>query len=79
MNATSANGIKSGFNSFLTFAPLTYVPIQKNLIDKSLLEEKHVAWLNHYHNRCLELVGKYLQEQGMQEEYNYLAEACTPL
>lgn len=37
-----------------------------------------VKWLNSYHNRCLEVVGKYLQEKDKQEEYNFLAEACTP-
>jgi len=70
---------ESGAKNFLAFSPLTYVPVQKDLIDKSLLAEKHIHWLNSYHNRCLELVGKYLQERNLQEEYNFLAQACTPL
>ncbi|KAI1723199.1 metallopeptidase family m24 domain-containing protein [Ditylenchus destructor] len=74
----SAGPLPSGAKDYLTFSPLTLVPIQKSLIMKDLLEPKHIHWLNAYHNRCLEVVGKYLQEQGLQEEYNYLAEACLP-
>uniref|UniRef100_A0A914I4B9 Xaa-Pro aminopeptidase n=1 Tax=Globodera rostochiensis TaxID=31243 RepID=A0A914I4B9_GLORO len=69
----------SSSGSFITFAPLTFVPVQKSLLLRELLEQREIDWLNHYHNQCLEAVGRYLQEKGMQEEYNFLAEACTPL
>uniref|UniRef100_A0A183BY83 Peptidase_M24 domain-containing protein n=1 Tax=Globodera pallida TaxID=36090 RepID=A0A183BY83_GLOPA len=68
----------SSSGSFITFAPLTFVPVQKSLLLRELLEQREIDWLNHYHNQCLEAVGRYLQEKGMQEEYNFLAEACTP-
>lgn len=29
-----------------------------------------IHWLNGYHNACLELVGRYLQEKGMQASFN---------
>ena len=76
-----AKGLPSGATNFLAFAPLTLVPIQKNLIIREQLEQKHVRknifmvlkafafqidWINRYHNACLESVGRYLQEKGMQ-------------
>ncbi|CAD5209001.1 unnamed protein product [Bursaphelenchus xylophilus] len=74
-----ATNLESGAKNFLAFASLTWVPIQKTLINKDLLTTEELSWLNEYHNKCLEITGKYLQEKGLQEEYNYLAEACTPL
>jgi hypothetical protein len=37
-----AKGLASGATNYLAFAPLTLVPIQKNLIIREQLEEKHV-------------------------------------
>uniref|UniRef100_A0A915LY57 Aminopeptidase n=1 Tax=Meloidogyne javanica TaxID=6303 RepID=A0A915LY57_MELJA len=73
-----AKNLQSGAKNFLEFEVLTFVPIQKNLIVRELLEQKHIDWLNNYHNKCFSVVGRFLQEKGMQEEYNFLAEACTP-
>nr|CAD2183748.1 unnamed protein product [Meloidogyne enterolobii] len=73
-----AKNLQSGSKNFLEFEVLTFVPIQKNLIVRELLEQKHIDWLNNYHNKCFSVVGRFLQEKGMQEEYNFLAEACTP-
>jgi len=38
-----AEGLGSGVTDYLTFVPLTYVPIQKNLIERSMLDERHVS------------------------------------
>ncbi|CAK5112256.1 unnamed protein product [Meloidogyne enterolobii] len=73
-----AKNLQSGSKNFLEFEVLTFVPIQKNLIVRELLAQKHIDWLNNYHNKCFSVVGRFLQEKGMQEEYNFLAEACTP-
>uniref|UniRef100_A0A1I8BRX5 AMP_N domain-containing protein n=1 Tax=Meloidogyne hapla TaxID=6305 RepID=A0A1I8BRX5_MELHA len=61
-----AKNLKSGYKNFLEFEVLTFVPIQKNLIVRELLEQKHIDWLNNYHNKCFSIVGRYLQEKGMQ-------------
>lgn len=37
-----AKGLRSNATNFLAFKPLTYVPIQKSLIDKSLLTGEEV-------------------------------------
>uniref|UniRef100_A0A915D649 Xaa-Pro aminopeptidase n=1 Tax=Ditylenchus dipsaci TaxID=166011 RepID=A0A915D649_9BILA len=78
ISASNKTALPSGADNYLTFSPLTLVPIQKNLIIKDLLEPRHINWLNSYHNKCLEVVGKYLGEHNLQEEYNHLAQACTP-
>lgn len=35
--------------SFLGFERLTHIPIQKKLMDVSLLTDAEVAWINEYH------------------------------
>ncbi|CAD5206255.1 unnamed protein product [Bursaphelenchus okinawaensis] len=74
-----AKNLDSDSKDFLTFQSLTWVPIQKTMINKELMTAEEINWLNEYHNKCLEKTGKYLQEKGLQEEYNFLAQACTPL
>lgn len=42
--AVNSDSLPSQATNFITFAPLTFVPIQKNLIIKKLLEPKHVSF-----------------------------------
>ena len=39
------------------FDRLTHIPIQKKLIDVSLLTDKEIAWINQYHADVLNRVG----------------------
>ncbi|VDM45505.1 unnamed protein product [Toxocara canis] len=71
--------LRSGAENFLTFKPLTLVPVQKSLIDKTLLTPKEIDWLNAYHAECLKKVGDYLLKDGKKVEYDWLKEACSPL
>lgn len=57
---------------FLTFEPLTLVPIQQKMIDASLLTQKEIDWLNDYHSKCRDIVGPELQRQGKTAAYQYL-------
>ena len=41
---------------FLGFEPLTFVPLEKKLIDDALLTEKEKKWIEGYHKRCEELI-----------------------
>jgi Xaa-Pro aminopeptidase len=41
----------------LGFDRLTHIPIQKKLIDVSLLTDKEIAWINQYHADVLSKVG----------------------
>uniref|UniRef100_A0A915AB89 Xaa-Pro aminopeptidase 1 n=1 Tax=Parascaris univalens TaxID=6257 RepID=A0A915AB89_PARUN len=75
----NAPNLRSGAENYLTFEPLTYVPVQKSLIDKTLLTQKEVEWLDAYHRTCLSKVGEYLLKDGKKEEYEWLEKACSPL
>jgi len=57
---------------FLTFLPITVVPIQTKLINVSMLTQKEVDWVNEYHEMCLKLVGPELQKAGRQDAYDWL-------
>jgi Xaa-Pro aminopeptidase len=41
----------------LGFDRLTHIPIQKKLIDVSLLTDKEIAWINQYHADVFSKVG----------------------
>jgi Xaa-Pro aminopeptidase len=76
-----ANTKFKNFNAkpFLTFEPLTYVPIQRELIDKSLLDASEIEWINSYHKKCLDLTGARLKEQNKTDVYNWLIENTKEL
>lgn len=48
------------FGEFLCFETLTLCPIDTRCIERSLLREDEVAWLNAYHAQVRERVGKHL-------------------
>ncbi|WKX90549.1 hypothetical protein Q1695_009413 [Nippostrongylus brasiliensis] len=62
---------------FLGFRALTLAPIQTDLIDKSLLTETEVEWLNSYHDQVLFTVGGYLEKNGKAAELKWLEEQCA--
>ena len=59
------NGIK--FNN------LTYVPIDKSLIIKKLLNKKEILWLNQYHQLVYNKLKKYMNKK----ELILLKESCS--
>ncbi len=65
---------KSGTPLF-KFKALTLVPIDKSLIDKYLLDQEELAWLNSYHREVLQAYA----EQLSGEEKTWLEKACAPL
>ncbi len=48
--------------SWLRFEPLTWIPLDRRLIDATRLEEAERAWLRAYHERCREVLGPLLAE-----------------
>ncbi|XP_043266621.1 xaa-Pro aminopeptidase ApepP-like [Venturia canescens] len=48
---------------FLTFETVTLVPIQTSLLDRSLLTDFEISYLNSYHTKCLEVLRPLLQGQ----------------
>lgn len=59
----------------LGFETLTYVPIEKRLIDKSMLSDREVEWLNGYHAKVLALIGPQLEG----DDREWLERQCAPL
>jgi Xaa-Pro aminopeptidase len=59
----------------LGFETLTFVPIDKRLIDASMLSDRELNWLNDYHAEVLALIGPQLQG----EEKKWLERQCAPL
>ena len=56
----------------LAFRPLTLVPFDTRLLDRSLLSTAEIDWLNHYHAQVVEQIGPALNLA----EQLWLAEAC---
>ncbi|MBH5321187.1 aminopeptidase P family protein [Aurantiacibacter sediminis] len=60
---------------WLGFETLTFVPIEKRLVDRSLLSEAEVAWWNDYHAKVREVLAPQLEGDNLA----WLEDACQPL
>lgn len=60
----------------LKFEPLTLVPIDSRLINKYLLSEGEISWLNDYHAKVWLSLKDLINDE---EVKNWLEEACFPL
>lgn len=67
--------MEDGKTPAMKFETVTLVPIDKRLIDVSLMEDAELKWLNDYHKRVEREVGPYLDPA----EKKWLKEACAPL
>ncbi|HZG07436.1 MAG TPA: aminopeptidase P family protein [Allosphingosinicella sp.] len=61
--------------SLLGFDTLTFAPIDRTLVEVSLLSAQERQWLNDYHARVLEVVGPQLDGEALA----WAREACAPL
>lgn len=68
-------GNKNFYGQFMHFETLTFVPFDRKGIDKNLLSEDELAWLNDYHASVYEKISPFLTN----EEAEWLKEACRPL
>ncbi|KAJ1959075.1 hypothetical protein GGI12_004530 [Dipsacomyces acuminosporus] len=59
----------SGGAGYLTFEPVTLVPIQKKLIQSGLLSEDEKKWLDAYHQKVWEKVSPLLEEGSLGYEW----------
>ena len=51
----------SEFGNFNCFKTVTLCPFEKKLIDKNLLDEKEIKWLNDYHSLVFKKLSPYLK------------------
>lgn len=68
-------GNKNFYGQFMHFETLTFVPFDRKGIDKGLLSEDELAWLNDYHASVYDKISPFLTN----EEAEWLKEACRPL
>jgi Xaa-Pro aminopeptidase len=61
--------------SMLDFETLTYVPIDRNLIDPSLMSSEELAWLNAYHAETLRRLSPHVSVECAR----WLKGACAQL
>jgi Xaa-Pro aminopeptidase len=54
---------------------LTFAPIDKTLVDASLLNRDELRWWDAYHAKVLEVVGPQLEGEALA----WVTEACAPL
>ena len=67
--------VPGGDKEMLGFETLTYVPIEKKLIDASMLSDRELDWLNIYHAQVVALIGAQLAG----EDKAWLERQCAPL
>ena len=60
---------------FLGFECLTYVPIDRTLVDKCLLTESEIEWWDSYHAKVLAILGPQLDG----DDLAWLERHCAPL
>jgi len=67
--------VPGGDKEMLGFDTLTFVPIEKRLIDVSMLSDRELEWLNDYHAEVLAKIGPQLEG----EDKAWLETQCAPL
>jgi Xaa-Pro aminopeptidase len=67
--------IEGAEKTVLGFETLTFAPIDRNLIDLSLLSEEERQWVDDYHAKVLTIVGPQLEGEAR----DWLWEQCRPL
>jgi Xaa-Pro aminopeptidase len=69
-----AQAIEGGERKMMAFETLTYAPIDRHLIETSLLTRDELHWLDQYHGRVLKLVGPLMQGEALV----WLKDVCAP-
>lgn len=62
---TVEKDIEGAEGRYLGFEPLTFVPINRRLIERGLLTDSEVAWLDAYHARVREIVAPQLEGEDL--------------
>jgi Xaa-Pro aminopeptidase len=66
---------KHGDRAMLSFETLSFAPIDRKLIDTSLLTRSELQWLDAYHADVLRKLGKLVSPDAR----HWLQQACTPI
>ena len=74
---TSSDRVKR--DAYLGFEVLTMVPLCRCLIATQMLTEEERTWVDSYHETVLQKIGEKLQEKKLNDELQWLKDACLPL
>ncbi|XP_063893288.1 xaa-Pro aminopeptidase 1 [Helicoverpa armigera] len=66
-------------NGFLGFNEATLIPYEPKLIDKSMLTEYEIQWLNWYNDRIRKEVGPELKSRGLTDVYYWMMNNTIPI
>ena len=69
------NENRSAYGQFLSFETLTLCPIEKRLINRGLLNNEELEWLNSYHRRVFEALKPGLEGDVLK----WLEKQCAPI
>lgn len=68
-------GIAGAEGDYLGFETLTFVPMDRTLVEPALLTEEEIAWWNLYHERTREILAPQLEGDTLA----WVQDACRPL
>lgn len=71
----SKKGEKNQYGQFMEFEFLTFVPIDLDALDVTLMEERDIQYLNEYHRQVYEKISPYLTG----EECEWLKAVTRPV
>ncbi len=69
------NELKSEFGGFLSFDTITMCPIDRKLVNRQLLDDDEITWLNSYHSKVLSELGSRLNPEVLK----WLKAQCEPI
>ena len=72
---TVAQDIDGAEGDYLGFDTLTFVPIDRTLVDRDLLTAEEIGWWNRYHATTLDILAPQLEGDVLA----WVKEACQPL
>ncbi|XP_023950727.2 xaa-Pro aminopeptidase 1-like isoform X2 [Bicyclus anynana] len=64
---------------YLGFREATLIPYEYKLIDRNLLTEYEIKWLNEYNERIRKTVGPELKDQGLTDVYYWMMNKTVPI
>ncbi|XP_072285598.1 xaa-Pro aminopeptidase 2 [Pyxicephalus adspersus] len=68
-----------GGQKYLTFETVTLVPYDRKLIDKSIMTDAQIRYVDKYYEKIRRIMLPELQRQGRHEEYKWLEKNTEPL
>lgn len=64
-----------GDRDYLGFETISFAPLCRNLVDRALLTQEEVAWVDDYHRQVLQLLSPHVKP----EVQAWLEQECSPL